>query len=57
MVTDSAGHPELDATGYYRISDVSPVSAGDPRFFWRVFVSLPTEAHGGVDYALTVTDT
>jgi len=40
-VTDTAAHPELDASGFYRVDGPDPVSASDPLFFWRVLAVLP----------------
>jgi hypothetical protein len=53
-VTDSAAHPELDASGYYRISETRPIQASDPRFFWRVLVVLPLDKRGNVNYVMSV---
>jgi hypothetical protein len=55
-VKDAASHPELDSSGYYRISDVRQVHTGDPRFFWRVFVVLPLDKRANVNFAMTVHD-
>lgn len=55
-VKDSATHPELDPSGYFRISDVRPVHTSDPRFFSRVLVVLPLAKRGNVDFMLTVHD-
>ena len=55
-VKDTASHPELDSSGYYRISDVRPIHTSDPRFFWRVFVVLPLDKRGNVNFAMTVHD-
>ena len=55
-VTDTASHPELGNTGFYRTNAVEPLSAADPRFFWRLYVSLPTSLHGTVDHSIEVID-
>jgi hypothetical protein len=55
-VKDTASHPELDSSGYYRLSDPIPVHASDPRFFWKVLVVLPLDKRGYVDFTMTVHD-
>jgi hypothetical protein len=55
-VKDTASHPELDNSGYYRLFDPVPVATSDPRFFWRVLVVLPDDKRGSVDYTMTVHD-
>ena len=56
-VTDSASHPELESSGYYRILDDIPISNIDPHYFWRVLVVLPVDKQGNVNFAMTVHDT
>ena len=53
-VKDSHTHPELDSSGYYRLVEQYPIGIGDPRFFWRVFVVLPLDKRGNVNYTMTL---
>ena len=55
-VTDDRNHPELDSSGYYRVADVQPIHVSDPRFFWRVVVTLPLDKRGDVDFLMTIHD-
>src|SRR6266496_18435 len=55
-VKDSASHPELDSSGYCRISEVRVVHSSDSRRFWRVFVVLPLAKRDSVYLRLTVHD-
>jgi hypothetical protein len=53
-VSDTSDHQELNETGYYRKPMIDLVSAEDPLFFWRVFVSLPRHVWGSGDYSVTI---
>ena len=55
-VEDTASHPELESSGYYRISGPTLVHVSDPRFFWEVSVFLPLDKRGNVDFTMTVHD-
>jgi hypothetical protein len=55
-VKDSASHPELEAAGYYRISNTRPVQAGDPLFFWRVYVVLPQDKRSATNVVMAIHD-
>jgi len=35
LVTDSNDHPELAASGYFRVDSVTAVDLADPAFFWQ----------------------
>ncbi|MDQ6828331.1 MAG: hypothetical protein M3081_05640 [Gemmatimonadota bacterium] len=41
MVTGSAAHPELSASGYYRVTGPITISARDSLAFYKLFVVLP----------------
>lgn len=41
VVTDTAAHPELESSGYFRVDNPEAVDATDPLFFWRILVVLP----------------
>ncbi|MEI7847397.1 MAG: hypothetical protein WCK35_16475, partial [Chloroflexota bacterium] len=56
-VKDSSSHPDLDSTGYFRISDPILVTSTDSRYFWRVYVALPLDKREIANFSLSVIDT
>jgi len=54
-VHDTASHPELAASGFFRISETRVIHSADPRLFWRVLVVLPA-AKVSSNVAISVID-
>lgn len=46
VVNDTAAHPELAASGYFRVDPVAAVTLSDPLLFWRILVVVPDGKRG-----------